>query len=271
MNACATKGGAMSDHAPARRVSRPVRVGPLVLGGGAPVVIQEMTTTSTEDVPATADQIRRLRSWGCGLVRVAVPSEAAARAIAPLRELGVPVVADVHFDYRLALLALEHGADKLRLNPGTIGTRRVPDIVTAARERGVPIRVGVNSGSLQRELARRYGGVTAEALVESALREVALLEAHGFGDIVVSIKSTDIRLTVEANTLLAQRVEYPMHIGITESGFGEAGVARSVIGLGLLLQRGIGDTIRVSITSRDRRENLAVCRRLLARLSLPYR
>jgi (E)-4-hydroxy-3-methylbut-2-enyl-diphosphate synthase len=235
------------------------------------VVIQEMTSTPTEDVPATAGQIRMLRSRGCSLVRVAVPSEAAARAVGPLGELGVPIVADVHFDYRLALLALEHGADKLRLNPGTISGRRVPDIVAAARERGVPIRVGVNSGSLQRDLARRYGGVTAEALVESALQEAALLEAHGFGDIVVSIKSTDIGLTVEANTLLAGRVDYPIHIGITESGPGEAGVARSVIGLGLLLQRGIGDTVRVSITSRDRSENLVVCRRLLERLDIPYR
>lgn len=242
----------------------------MVLGGGAPVVVQEMASTPTEDVRRTAAQIIRFRSLGCTLVRVAVPGVSAARAIGPLRELGVPLVADVHFDYRLALLALEQGADKLRLNPGTIASRRVPDIVAAARERRVPIRVGVNSGSLQRDLARRYGGVTAEALVESALQEAALLESHGFEDIVISIKSTDIALTVEANTLLARKVGYPIHVGITESGIGEAGRARSLIGMGLLLQRGIGDTVRVSITSRDRGENLAVCRRLLDRLSLPY-
>jgi (E)-4-hydroxy-3-methylbut-2-enyl-diphosphate synthase len=245
-------------------------VGLLQLGGGAPVLIQEMTSTPTEDVEATLRQISGFTALGCRLVRVAVPGEEAARAISRLKAAGVPLVADIHYDYRLALLALKAGADKLRINPGTMGAAHLPEIVAAARERSVPIRVGVNSGSLERRFAEKFGGVTALALVESALEQAGLLETHGFQDIVVSIKSPDIGLTVEANTLLARRCGYPIHIGITESGFGEPGTARSVIGLGLLLQRGIGDTVRVSLTSTDRRENLRVCVNTLRKLGIAY-
>ena len=255
-----------------RRETIPIHVGDMVIGGNNPVVVQEMTSTPTTDIEKTVEQIRELEAAGCRLIRVAVPNEAAAAALRTLkRETGVCLVADIHFDYRLALLSIENGIDKLRLNPGNIGSeRKVREVVAAAREREVPIRVGVNSGSLQRELLERYGGVTAEGLVESALGEVFLLEQAGFEFIVISIKAPDIDVTVRANRLLAEKVSYPLHIGITESGYAEAGIIRSVVGLGTLLLGGIGDTVRVSLTSRDRTENLAVCRKILQELSIPY-
>lgn len=255
-----------------RRETVPVQVGDLVIGGNNPVVIQEMTSTPTTDTEKTIQQIRELADAGCRLIRVAVPSEEAAASLRILkRETAVCLVADIHFDYRLALLSIESGIDKLRLNPGNIGSeRKVREVVASARERGIPIRVGVNSGSLQRDLLNKYGGVTAEGLVESALQEVLLLERTGFECIVISIKAPDIDLTVRANRLLAEKVSYPTHIGITESGYAEAGIIRSVVGLGTLLLGGIGDTVRVSLTSRDRTDNIHVCRKILQELSIPY-
>jgi (E)-4-hydroxy-3-methylbut-2-enyl-diphosphate synthase len=215
-------------------------VGDLVIGGNNPVVVQEMTSTPTTDIAKTLKQIQALTDVGCRLIRVAVPSEDAAAALQVLkRETDVPLVADIHFDYRLALLSIESGIDKLRINPGNIGSeRKVREVVASAREHAIPIRVGVNSGSLQRDLLDTYGGVTAEGLVESALQEVLLLERAGFQWIVISIKAPDIDLTVRANKLLSERVQYPIHIGITESGYAEAGITRSVVGLGTLLLGG---------------------------------
>lgn len=255
-----------------RRETIPVHVGDLVIGGNNPVVVQEMTSTSTTDIAKTIKQIQALTDVGCRLIRVAVPSEDAAAALQVLkRETDVPLVADIHFDYRLALLSIESGIDKLRLNPGNIGSeRKVREVVASAREHAIPIRVGVNSGSLQRDLLNAYGGVTAEGLVESALQEVLLLERAGFQWIVISIKAPDIDLTVRANRLLSERVPYPIHIGITESGYAEAGITRSVVGLGTLLLGGIGDTVRVSLTSHDRTENIRVCRKILQELSIPF-
>ena len=255
-----------------RRKTIPVHVGDLVIGGNNPVVVQEMTSTSTTDIAKTIKQIQALTDVGCRLIRVAVPSEDAAAALQVLkRETDVPLVADIHFDYRLALLSIESGIDKLRLNPGNIGSeRKVREVVASAREHAIPIRVGVNSGSLQRDLLNAYGGVTAEGLVESALQEVLLLERAGFQWIVISIKAPDIDLTVRANRLLSERVQYPIHIGITESGYAEAGITRSVVGLGTLLLGGIGDTVRVSLTSHDRTENIRVCRKILRELSIPF-
>ena len=255
-----------------RRETIPVHVGDLVIGGNNPVVVQEMTSTSTTDIAKTIKQIQALTDVGCRLIRVAVPSEDAAAALQVLkRETDVPLVADIHFDYRLALLSIESGIDKLRLNPGNIGSeRKVREVVASAREHAIPIRVGVNSGSLQRDLLNAYGGVTAEGLVESALQEVLLLERAGFQWIVISIKAPDIDLTVRANRLLSERVQYPIHIGITESGYAEAGITRSVVGLGTLLLGGIGDTVRVSLTSHDRTENIRVCRKILRELSIPF-
>jgi (E)-4-hydroxy-3-methylbut-2-enyl-diphosphate synthase len=247
-------------------------VGDLVIGGGGPVVIQEMTSTSTSDIEKTISQIDGLAASGCRLIRVAVPDVEAANALHALKKrTDVCLVADIHFDYRLALLSIENGADKLRLNPGNIGSnRKVREVVSAARDRGVPIRIGVNSGSLQRDLIEKYGGITAEGLVESALAEVLLLEDSGFHEIVISIKASDIDLTIRANRILAEKVSYPIHIGITESGYADAGIIRSVVGLGTLLLDGIGDTIRVSLTSRDRSDNVTVCKHILQELSIPY-
>ena len=258
--------------APQRRKSLPVRVGDLFIGGNNPVVIQEMTTTHTSDIAKTVKQINVLRETGCRLVRIAVPDQHAARALFVLkRETGMLLVADIHFDFRLALQSIESGADKLRLNPGNIGAAyKVREVVAAAKDRGIPIRVGVNSGSLQRDIADKYGGATPEGLVESALREVALLEREGFYAIVVSIKSPDIDLTLRANRLLAVKVRYPLHIGITEAGYGEEGKVRSIVGLSTLLLEGIGDTVRVSLTHPDRRENIRVCRKVLQLLNIPH-
>jgi (E)-4-hydroxy-3-methylbut-2-enyl-diphosphate synthase len=255
-----------------RRETIPVHVGDLVIGGNNPVVVQEMTSTPTTDIAKTIEQIQALTDVGCRLIRVAVPSEDAATTLRVLkRETDVPLVADIHFDYRLALLSIESGIDKLRLNPGNIGSeRKVREVVASAREHSVPIRVGVNSGSLQRDMLDRYGGVTAEGLVESALQEVLLLERAGFQWIVISIKAPDIDLTVQANRMLSERVQYPIHIGITESGYAEAGITRSSVGLGTLLLGGIGDTVRVSLTSHDRTENIRVCRKILQELSIPF-
>jgi (E)-4-hydroxy-3-methylbut-2-enyl-diphosphate synthase len=248
-----------------------VTVGGIPIGADHPVVVQEMTSTLTSRVDETLAQIRGLVEAGCGLVRVAVPDPASADAIRHYRATGAAIVADIHYDHRLALRALAAGADKLRLNPGTIGQGRVAPILDAAAERGVPVRIGVNAGSVRREYLERYGGVTADALVESALDEVSLLEKHRFYSTIISIKASDADLTVRANRMLAERVAYPLHIGVTESGYGEQGAIRSIMGAGALLLDGIGDTVRISLANRDRRENLRVCRDMLDSLKISHR
>jgi (E)-4-hydroxy-3-methylbut-2-enyl-diphosphate synthase len=255
-----------------RKETRPVRAGTVVIGGLAPVVVQEMTATSPSHLEGTLREIELLERRGCRLVRVALPDIEAARAVRALKERsGVALVGDVHFDERIALAAIESGIDKLRLNPGNIGnTRGVERIARAAKERGIPIRVGVNAGSLEKDILERYGGPGAEGMVESALRQVSLLEKCGFTDIVVSLKSSDVGTTVAANKLISSRVDYPLHIGVTEAGYGEHGSIRSALGLGALLLNGIGDTVRVSLTSGDRLENLALCERILDSLGIPH-
>lgn len=233
-----------------RRESLAVRVGPLTIGGGAPISVQSMTNTDPHDLRATVDQIRRLAAAGCELVRLAVPDLEAARVLGEVkRSVDVPLAADIHFDYRLALAALEAGVDKLRLNPGNIGGReRVAAVVAAARERGVPIRIGVNAGSLPRELLEKHGGPTAAAMAEAALSQIRLFEDLNYRAIVVSVKASDVRRTVEAYRIVARECPYPLHLGLTEAGLPERGLIHSALALGLLLAEGIGDTIRVSLT-----------------------
>ncbi len=239
------------------RLSRAVSAGGVAIGGGARVSVQSMTNTRTADVETTAAQIASLEEAGCEIVRLAVLDEADARAIRSLKARArVPLVADIHFDYRLALLSLESGVDKLRINPGNIGAEaRVRRVADAARERNVPIRIGVNSGSLEKELLARYGAPTPEALAESALAHARLLEKAGYADgIVLSAKSSSVCGTVEAYRLLASRCDYPLHLGVTEAGGGETAVIKSAAGIGALLLEGIGDTIRVSLTGDPVRE-----------------
>jgi len=230
--------------------TRRIQVGPVPVGGGAPVSVQSMTNTDTRDVAATTAQIQRLAKAGCEIVRCAVPDLEAARALRPIRgQSAIPVIADIHFDHRLALASLESGVDGLRLNPGNIGGRaKVEEVVRACAERKVPIRIGVNAGSLEKELLERFGHPTAEAMVESALGHIRILEDLGYSEIKVSLKASDIRRTVEAYRLLAGQADYPLHIGITEAGTTWSGTIKSAIGLGTLLYQGIGDTLRVSLT-----------------------
>lgn len=231
-----------------RRLTRSVRVGNKIIGGGAPISVQSMTTTKTTDVAATVSQIKRLEVAGCDIVRVAVPTRAAARAIADIKaHTSLPIVADIHFDYRLALDAIESGADKLRINPGNIGSRdKVEAVAKAAKERGIPIRVGANAGSLDRS---KYGAPNAKALVDSALDEVRILENVGFEDIVISVKAFDVLDTIEAYRRVSALCDYPLHLGVTEAGLAWEGAIRSAVGLGVLLAEGIGDTLRVSLTA----------------------
>ncbi|MBM3306168.1 MAG: flavodoxin-dependent (E)-4-hydroxy-3-methylbut-2-enyl-diphosphate synthase [Candidatus Aminicenantes bacterium] len=239
-----------------RRKTRQIRIGGVAVGGGAPVIVQSMTKTDTRDAAATVAQVRRLERAGAEIVRLAVPDRAAAKAFKEIKKkTGVPLVADIHFDHRLALAALEAGADGLRINPGNIGAReRVSEVVRAARERRVPIRVGVNSGSLEKDLLARHGGATAEAMVASALRHIRMLEDLDFRLIKVSLKASDVPRTLRAYRLLAKEVDYPFHAGITEAGRLLAGSVRSSVGLGLLLGEGLADTIRVSLTAPAERE-----------------
>ena len=250
-------------------MSRRVMCGRVAMGGGAPVSIQSMTNTDTRDAAATLAQVRALAAAGCDIVRISVYDEACARAMREIRDGSpTPLVADVHFDYRLAVLAVENGADKLRINPGNIGgERRVQKVADCARAHGVPIRVGVNSGSVEKELLRRYGGPTPRAMLESALAHVRMLEACGFYDVVVSIKASSVRETVEANRLLARACEYPLHIGVTEAGLPGRGTVKSAIGAGALLLDGIGDTLRVSL-SGDPLQEPAVALEILRSLGL---
>jgi (E)-4-hydroxy-3-methylbut-2-enyl-diphosphate synthase len=239
-----------------RRKSRTVWVGKVALGGGNPVVVQSMTDTPTSDVAATVAQIRALARAGCEIVRVAVPDLASAEAIREIKkEVDMPIVADIHYDHRLALAALSAGADKLRLNPGNIrDPEKIRIVAQAAKEKGVPIRVGVNAGSVDARFLGRKGEITPEGLVRAALWEVELLEKEGFRDIVISIKAHDVPLTVEANRLLAQEGDWPIHLGITEPGPELEGIVRSAVGIGILLAEGIGDTLRVSLPGDPVRE-----------------
>lgn len=232
------------------KITRQIKIGNLPVGGGAPCTVQSMCSTDTRDIAATLAQIERLAAAGCEIVRCAVPDMAAADALGRIRAASsIPVVADIHFDYKLALKALELGIDALRLNPGNIGERwKVAEVVKAAQERLVPIRIGVNAGSLEKELLEKYGHPTAEAMVESALRHVRILEEIGYEQIKISLKASDVMKTVAAYRLLSAKVDYPLHIGITEAGTTFAGTVKSAVGLGILLADGIGDTLRVSLT-----------------------
>ena len=233
-----------------RNKTRKVQIGDVCIGGGEKIAIQSMTNTKTEDVEACVAQILRLEKAGCDIIRVAVPTMEAAESISKIKkQIHIPLVADIHFDYRLAIAAIENGADKIRINPGNIGDeKRVRAVVEKAKEYHIPIRVGVNSGSLEKHLVEKYHGVTAEGLVESALDKVHLIENMGYDNLVVSIKSSDVMMCVKAHELIAKKTHYPLHVGITEAGTVIAGNIKSAVGLGLILSQGIGDTIRVSLT-----------------------
>jgi (E)-4-hydroxy-3-methylbut-2-enyl-diphosphate synthase len=255
-----------------RRASRQIRIGRVPVGGDAPISVQSMTNTRTPDVPATVSQIRQLTAAGCDIVRVAVPDEAAAAAIADIkRGIEIPLIADIHFDYRLAVSAAEAGADGLRINPGNIGSdRKVKAVVASARNRGIPIRIGVNAGSLEKELLKKYGGATAEAMVESALRQAERLRAWDFHDIKISLKASDVGRTVSAYRLLSKKTDLPLHVGITEAGGLYPGIVKSALGIGMLLAEGIGDTIRVSLT-RDPVEEIRTGFEILRALGIRRR
>lgn len=250
-------------------MTKVVKIGDRVIGGGNPILIQSMTNTKTEDVAATVAQIQALTAAGCDIIRCAVPTMEAAEALTEIKkQVSIPVVADIHFDYCLALAAIEHGADKIRINPGNIGsTERVRAVVDAAKERGIPIRVGVNSGSLEKDLVEKYHGVTAEGIVESALDKVHLIEDMGYDNLVISIKSSDVMMCVKAHELIATQTDHPLHVGITESGTIISGNVKSSIGLGLILHQGIGDTIRVSLTG-DPLEEIKSAKLILRTLGL---
>ncbi|MCR4803638.1 MAG: flavodoxin-dependent (E)-4-hydroxy-3-methylbut-2-enyl-diphosphate synthase [Lachnospiraceae bacterium] len=252
-----------------RENTKEVRIGNKVIGGSNPVAIQSMTNTKTEDVKATVEQIHRLEAAGCEIIRCAVPTMEAAEAFSEIKkQINIPLVADIHFDYRLAIAAMEHGADKIRINPGNIGDNdRVKAVVDVAKERNIPIRVGVNSGSLEKHLIEKYHGVTAEGIVESALDKVKLIEDMGYDNLVVSIKSSDVLMCVRAHELIAEKTNYPLHVGITESGTVYSGNIKSSVGLGAILYQGIGNTIRVSL-SGDPVEEIKTAKLVLKTLGL---
>ena len=251
------------------RQSRQISIGNVKIGGGAPVSVQSMTITDTRDVASTVSQIKRLEEAGCDIVRVAVPDMDAARALGPIRnETRIPLVSDIHFDYRLALESIKQGVDGMRINPGNIGARyRIKAVVDACRERRIPIRIGVNSGSLEKDILKKYEHPTAEALVESAMRHVRILEDLDFYDIKISVKSTDVRKMITAYRMLAEKTEYPLHLGVTEAGTPGMGTVKSSIGIGALLAEGIGDTIRVSLTG-DPVEEIVVGMNILRSLGM---
>ena len=252
-----------------RHATREVKIGKRVIGGTNPIAIQSMTNTRTEDVNATVAQIRKLTQAGCEIIRCAVPTMEAAEALAEIKkQIEIPLVADIHFDYKLAIAAMEYGADKIRINPGNIGSAdRVKAVVDVAKERNIPIRVGVNSGSLEKELVEKYHGVTAEGIVESALDKVKLIEDMGYDNLVISIKSSDVMMCVRAHELIADQTDHPLHVGITEAGTLISGNIKSSIGLGLILNQGIGDTIRVSLTG-DPLEEIKSAKLILKTLGL---
>ena len=250
-------------------MTKQILVGGVPVGGNAPIPIQSMCNTRTDDVAATVAQIKRLEAAGCEIIRVAVPDMAAARAVGAIREqISIPLVVDIHFDYRLALEAVAAGADKVRINPGNIGApERVKAVAQACRVRGVPIRIGVNGGSLEKPLLAKYGGVTPEALVESAFGHIELLHRYDFDDICVSLKSSDVRTTMAAYRLMSEKSDYPLHLGVTETGTLRMGTIKSAIGIGGLLSFGIGDTIRVSL-SADPVEEVSATRDILKALGI---
>ena len=250
-------------------MTKTVHIGNRVIGGGNPILIQSMTNTKTENVEATVAQINKLAAAGCDIIRCAVPTMEAAKALREIKkQVSIPVVADIHFDYRLAIAAIENGADKIRINPGNIGNAdRVKAVIDAAKEKNIPIRVGVNSGSLEKDLVEKYHGVTAEGIVESALDKVKLIEDMGYDNLVVSIKSSDVLMCVKAHELIAKQTEHPLHVGITEAGTIISGNIKSAIGLGLILNQGIGDTIRVSLTG-DPLEEIKSAKLILRTLGL---
>ena len=252
-----------------REQTKVVQIGDRKIGGGNPIAIQSMTNTKTEDIDATVKQILALEKAGCDIIRCAVPTMEAAKALAKIKQqIHIPLVADIHFDYRLAIAAMENGADKIRINPGNIGSKeRVQAVVDTAKERNIPIRVGVNSGSLEKEIVEKYGQVTAEGLVESALDKVAMIEEMGYDNLVISIKSSDVLMCIKAHELIAKQTNYPLHVGVTESGSLIAGNIKSAIGLGHILYQGIGDTIRVSLTG-DPVEEIRSAKLILKSLGL---
>ncbi|MBO1870773.1 flavodoxin-dependent (E)-4-hydroxy-3-methylbut-2-enyl-diphosphate synthase [Lachnoanaerobaculum sp. Marseille-Q4761] len=252
-----------------RKKTKLVQIGDKQIGAGLPILIQSMCNTKTEDVKSTVEQILRLEDAGCDIIRVAVPNTEAASAIAQIKkQIHIPLVADIHFDYRLALEAIKAGCDKIRINPGNIGsTERIKAVVDACRERNLPIRVGVNSGSLEKHLIEKYGGVTAEGIVESALDKVRIIEDMDYNNMVISIKSSDVMMCVKAHELISEKTDYPLHIGITESGTVKRGMIKSSLGLGIILYQGIGDTIRVSLTG-DPVEEIFAGKLILSNLGL---
>ena len=252
-----------------RKNTRVVNIGGVLIGGNNPIAIQSMTNTKTEDVSATVNQILRLEEAGCEIIRCAVPTMEAAEAIGEIKKrVHIPVVADIHFDYRLAIAAMENGVDKIRINPGNIGSpERIKAVVDAAKERNIPIRVGVNSGSLERNLVEKYGGVTAEGIVESALDKVKIIEDMGYDNLVISIKSSNVMMCVKAHELISEKTDYPLHVGITESGTVMTGSIKSAVGLGLILGQGIGDTIRGSLTG-DPVEEIKAAKTILKTLGI---
>lgn len=252
-----------------REQTREVRIGDVTIGGTRPIAIQSMTNTRTEDVEATVAQILRLEAAGCEIVRSTVPNMDAAKALSEIKKrIHIPLVADIHFDYKMAIAAIENGADKIRINPGNIGSKEnVRAVVSKAKEKGVPIRVGVNSGSLEKPLLEKYGGVTAEGIVESALDKVHMIEDLGYDNLVVSIKSSDVLMCVKAHELIAKACQYPLHVGITEAGTLYSGNIKSSVGLGIILNEGIGNTIRVSLTG-DPVEEIRTAKMILRTLGL---
>lgn len=252
-----------------RNKTKVISIGDKVIGGGNPILIQSMTNTKTEDIAATIAQILKLQEAGCEIIRCTVPNLAAAQAIGEIKKaISIPLVADIHFDYQMAIAAMENGADKIRINPGNIGSReKVAEVVKVAKSRNIPIRVGVNSGSLEKELVEKYHGVTAEGIVESALDKVHMIEELGYDNLVISIKSSDVMMSVKAHELLVGKTPYPLHVGITESGTILSGNIKSAIGLGIILNQGIGDTIRVSLTG-DPVEEIKSAKLILRTLGL---
>ncbi len=252
-----------------RENTRKIKIGDVVIGGGSPIAIQSMTNTETSDIDATVDQILSLEEAGCDIVRCTANTEAAARAFEKLKErTHVPLVADIHFQYKLAILAMEAGADKIRINPGNIGSaENLKAVVCVAKKKNIPIRVGVNSGSLEQQFIDRYGGVTAEGIVASALDKVRMIEEQDYDNIVISIKSSDVMMSVKTHDLISEQTNYPLHVGITESGTLWSGNIKSSVGLGIILNKGIGDTIRVSLTG-DPVEEVRTAKLILKTLGL---
>lgn len=249
--------------------TREISIGNKVIGGNNPVLIQSMCNTRTSDIEGTIKQIHDLEKAGCEIIRVAVPNRESAKALIDIKKnINIPLVADIHFDYKLALMAIENGVDKLRLNPGNIGSEdRIKAVIDAAKRKNIPIRIGVNSGSLEKEILNKYGKVTAEGLVDSAIHEIKIFEKFDYDNIVISIKSSDVLMSIKAHKLLKSMVDYPIHIGITESGTVKSGTIKSSIGLGILLYEGIGDTIRVSLTG-DPIEEIYCAKKILSTLGL---